>query len=48
MKVDESQKMKQIKFDNLYDILFTHSGQPKQNLTKTLTFAGDRIDFLDV
>ena len=48
MKVDESLKLKQVKFDNLYDILFTHQGQPKQNLTKTLTLNGDRLDFLDV
>lgn len=48
MKVDEASKMKQIKFDNLYDVLFTHQGQPKQNLTKILTFNGEHLDFLDV
>lgn len=36
-----------MKFDNLYDVLFTDQGKQKENLTKKLVFTGERLDFLD-
>ena len=36
-----------MRFDNLYDVLFTNTGKSKVNTTKTLVFNGDRLDFLE-
>jgi hypothetical protein len=40
---------REVKFDNLYDIMFNGSGQPKseQSFTKKVVISGDRLDFLD-
>jgi hypothetical protein len=40
-------QLKQVKFDNLYDVLFNDAGMPKENLSKTLLFTGDKLDFLE-
>ena len=49
LQIDTSteQKQKLVKFDNLYDVLFTSSGHPKQNLTKKLIIRGEFMDFLE-
>lgn len=44
-KADGNQK--QVKFDNLYDLLFNDAGKPKENLTKKLVFNQERLDFLE-
>ena len=40
-------QVKQVKFDNLYDILFTGSGKQKENLSTKLAITGDRLDYLE-
>jgi hypothetical protein len=41
-------KSKQVKFDNLYDMLFDGQGKQKtQAASKQLKIKGDRLDFLD-
>ncbi|CDW82493.1 signal recognition particle 68 kda protein [Stylonychia lemnae] len=50
MQIDSAigeSKSKQVKFDNLYDILFTSNGKKKENLTKKLKITNDRLDFLE-
>lgn len=47
MKIDSLTSVKRVKPDNLYDMLFDHTGKPKQNSNKKLVFDGDRLDFLD-
>lgn len=36
-----------MKFDNLYDILFTGSGKQKENTTKQMRITDDNLDFLE-
>jgi hypothetical protein len=49
MQIDsgDNSKTKQVKFDNLYDILFTSAGKKKENLSKKLKITNDRLDFLE-
>ena len=44
---NSSAKTKHIKFDNLYDLLFTSTGQQKESLNKKLLITGDKLDFLE-
>ena len=39
----------EVKFDNLYDVLFNGAGQIKSesSLTKKVVISGDRLDFLE-
>ncbi len=39
----------EVKFDNLYDVLFNGAGQTKaeDTLNKKVVISGDRLDFLD-
>lgn len=39
--------VKQVKFDNLYDVLFTGQGQQKINTSKKLKITDDKLDFLE-
>ena len=49
MDIDTSAQAqkKQLKFDNLYDILFNNAGQTKENVNQKLSITGDRLDFLE-
>jgi len=50
MEIDttgEGAKAKQVKFDNLYDLLFDQSGYPKEGTNKKLNINGDKLDFLE-
>ena len=40
---------REVKFDNLYDLLFDGSGNPKQesSLNKKVVISGDKLDFLE-
>ena len=40
---------KEVRFDNLYDMLFDGAGIPKgeDSLSKKVVISGDRLDFLD-
>lgn len=51
MKIDAGNNLaaaqKQVKFDNLFDIVFNIAGHPKESQTKKLVIGGDRLDFLE-
>jgi hypothetical protein len=49
MQIDtaEDKNLKHVKPDNLYDMLFTNEGQPKENAAKKVVFSGDSLDFLE-
>lgn len=47
MQVDSETSLKQVKFDNLFDVLFTGSGKQKENTSKKLRITDDRLDFLE-
>ncbi len=53
MQVDEGAgsevHKKEVKFDNLYDLLFDGEGHPKSSeaLTKTVLISSQNLDFLD-
>ena len=51
LQVEESKGegagVKQVKLDNLYDVLFTSSGQQKTNTHKKLKITGEKLDFLE-
>jgi len=42
-----SKSQRQVKFDNMFDILFNDAGKPKENLSKKLVFTSDKLDFLE-
>ena len=44
---DKNNNQKQVKFDNLYDILFNEAGNPKHNTTKKAVLGADKLDFLE-
>ena len=53
MQIDEGAgseaNKKEVKFDNLYDLLFDGEGHPKSSnaLTKSVLISGQNLDFLD-
>lgn len=42
----EDKNTKEVKFDNLYDLLFDNNGDLKSRETQ-IQFTGDRLDFLE-
>lgn len=38
---------REVKFDNLYDVIFDSVGNAKPTLHKKLIITGDRLDFLE-
>ena len=47
MQVDSETQLKQVKFDNLYDILFTSSGKQKEHTYQKVRFTDDKLDVLE-
>eukprot|EP00347_Sterkiella_histriomuscorum_P021997 403332041 len=47
MQVDTETQLKQVKFDNLYDILFTSSGKQKEHTHQKVRFTDDKLDVLE-
>lgn len=43
----QAETMKQVRFDNLYDVLFNNAGQPKESGSKRLIIKGASLDFLE-
>jgi hypothetical protein len=38
---------KEVKFENLYDLIFNGTAEPKGNQSKKLLINGEHVDFLD-